>query len=150
MKKILIIIFVIGIVIFWFGEKRTFYHAGDGKFVTVWKTYGNVCYIIPSKYYGIVRPSEGYIQVTNTEGITLFFPQEMADTIVFTRFTEPIVVNSKTKNINFLNLKNAKERVHPILYRTDAKMTRDVKDSVNYLDIYVRENFAVNKKGERL
>jgi len=55
-RKLLFFALGITLLVTWFGESRKFFCLEDGNCVTVWKTF-NGCYIIPGKYYGIVKPS---------------------------------------------------------------------------------------------
>ncbi len=150
MKKIFLIIFIFGAILFWFGEKRKFYQFGNGKYITVWKTYGATCYIISGKYYGIIKPSDGYIQSPITDGIVLFSSKQLGDTIVYNSLYRVVPVNSKNKHIYFLDLNLVKERVYPYLYETTVKQAAEVKQGVKYLHVFIRDNYAIGINGKRL
>nr|WP_294988324.1 hypothetical protein [uncultured Sediminibacterium sp.] len=150
MNKIFFFILLVGVVLFWFGEKRKFYQFGDGKYLTVWKTYGGVCYIIPGKYFGIIKPSDGYIQSPITDAIVLFSSKQFGDTIVYNSLSSVTPVNSISKHIYFLDLNLEKERVYPFLYENTMTKATEVKQGVKYLHVLIRDNFAIGKNGIRL
>jgi len=84
MKRVLIIFILLLIAIpIWYGESRNFSCTDSGKCVTVWKTYNNVCYVIPDKYYGLLKPSSrNYIKTTNKSlGVDLIWTKG-SDTII--------------------------------------------------------------------
>lgn len=46
--------------------KRHFISNTDKtKYFTIWCRYGNNCYIVPGKYYGVFPPSNNYIKTVN-------------------------------------------------------------------------------------
>ncbi len=54
-------------------QSRSFYKLEEGKEVTVWKRIGGKCYVIPYKYYGIIKPISCAIESVNTGGVTLIW-----------------------------------------------------------------------------
>src|SRR4051812_43765911 len=119
MKKLIIIIIGCLLVLaIWYGEKRKFYPIGNNKFVTVWKTYNNVCYIIPDKYYGIVKPSANFLKTSNDNYVVLFFTQELPSHIIFWegRQGRNIEVDNKSKEkVVFVDYLSNKDSLHSML-----------------------------------
>ena len=97
-KKLIILLTLIAILFIYYGEERNFYCLSEGKCVTVWKTYGNTCYIIPYKYYGLYKPSGNYMITTNTNDIDIIW-ENNSDKIILTSDEESKIINSKAKQI---------------------------------------------------
>jgi hypothetical protein len=82
MKKLLIFFSVLLLIVIWNGESRKFYCLDNETCVTVWKTYNNACFIIPGKYYGIIKPSRNHIETTNTNLLTIYFSKELSQALI--------------------------------------------------------------------
>jgi hypothetical protein len=83
MKKMILFFFIVILLLFgWYGESRKFFCLEDGKCITVWKTYNNVCYVIPGKYYGLWAPSNNFIKTSNLNELTIFFTDELPNTLI--------------------------------------------------------------------
>jgi len=68
MKKIFLLfaIFLILSLYYFFDYKRHIIcDQEEQKFITIWTRFGNVCYIIPGKYYGLTKPSGNYIETAS-------------------------------------------------------------------------------------
>jgi hypothetical protein len=114
------------------------------------KQYNNVCYIIPGKYYGIVRPSRQYIESTNTNYLTIYFSAELPMAFVF-KSAEDVKVNSGVKNeFTFYDYIRDSSRFDKILYMPNAEKRSDIKADAAMMDIDVRENYAIDKSGKKL
>jgi hypothetical protein len=83
MKRLLLIFSILIIVVLiWYGESRKFFCLNNSKCVTVWKTYNNVCYIVPGKYYGLIKPSSrSYIKTTNVNNLDIIW-KSSSDSII--------------------------------------------------------------------
>jgi hypothetical protein len=153
MKKILIAIIVIGALVIWNGEKRKFYSVGDNKYITVWKTFGGVCYIIPEKYYGLVRPSVNFMETTDDNYIVLFFSKETPSHVIYwenRQNRELKIVNNSKDKVLFVNYLSNQDSLDKLLYKPDAKKVRDVKDNVEMLDIDIEQDYATDKTGKKI
>jgi hypothetical protein len=103
MKKILILLFCIVLIIVWFGESRSFFE-NNGKTVTLWKTYGNTCYIIPGIYYGLVKPSSiSYIKAFNISDAADLIWKNGSDTILVQLDKDAEIVNIKSDKTVLIN-----------------------------------------------
>jgi hypothetical protein len=151
MKKVLIslLAFVL-LVAIWFGESRSFFCLDNGNCLTVWKTYGNHCYIIPGKFYGVIKPQDNYIQSANTNTLTIFYAKELPKGIIFSSEQALEVKNDDKNQVSFYDYNRDKERYNHMLYKPGAKKVNDLKDDASMIDIYVLENYATDKNGKNL
>jgi len=153
-KIILIILLIVLLGLVWFGESRKFYYIDKGQFVTVWKTYNNTCYVIPGKYYGIIKPSDNYIQTSNVQYLTIYFSDKMPRTIIVRNQGTSkgsqggYVINNNSKN-DFI-IMNYSEKLESVLYKSDAVKMNDVSADAYLIDIYIKENYATDKRGKKL
>jgi hypothetical protein len=158
MKKALLIIFSsLLLVVVWFGEDRSFYCINNTVYVTVWKTYNNVCYIIPGKYYGLTQPSGSFIKTTNTNNITIFFSGYCYNELIFKREGDlsgdrPLQINNSHENhhYTFIDYDSDVKKWDKFFYKADAKRFNDVKDNADFVEIDIKENVATNKNGKKL
>ena len=151
MKKILLTFSVILILLLmWYGESRKFFCIDGNRCITVWKTYNNTCYIILGKYYGLFKPSENFIKTTNTNNITIFFSSELPNSIIY-RSDYPSKVNSNNKDkIIFYDYNSDTMKFNNLLYLPNAKNNNDIKESAGLMDIFIHDNYAIDKNGKKL
>jgi hypothetical protein len=151
MKKLIIIYaIIIASSILWFGESRSFFCLSNGKCVTVWKTYNDVCYIIPGKYYGIFRPANDFIKTTNSNNLTIYFTDEIPNAFIF-RSEQDIEINNDGKNkYVFYDYNQYKEKFDKVLDREYATKNSDVKNDAQLIDIIIYDDFALDKNGRTL
>ena len=151
MKRILIVfatLFFLGAV--WYGESRKFYCLDNGECITVWKTYNNVCYIIPGRYYGILKPSENFIESTNTNFLTIYFTSEIPNGIVY-KSEEPLrITNASKYKMIFYDYNSSIQKFDSILYKPHAKRNNDIKDDAWLMDLFIQENYVLDKTGKHL
>jgi hypothetical protein len=151
MKRILLSFgLVITLVVIWFGESRRFFCLEDGNCVTVWKTYNNVCYIIPGKYYGIVKPSEQHIESSNTNLISIYFSKELPNAFVFKSSGEVKIYDRGKREFSFYDYEKDTSRFDKILYMPNAVKRVDIKADAGLMDIDIREDYATDKFGKKL
>jgi hypothetical protein len=151
MKKILLFcILVIVLIVIWFGESRRFFCLEDGSCVTVWKTYNNACYIIPGKYYGIIKPSSKYIESSNTNLLTIYFSKELPRSLIVQCEQEVKINNEKTDAFTFYRYETDTNKCNNLLYLPSAKKRSDMKSVAGLMDIDIRENYALDKDGKKL
>lgn len=153
MKKIVVVFIIIAALLFWNVEKRSFYPIGGNTYVTVWKTFGGLCYIVPGKYYGLVKPSGNFIETTDDNYIVLFSSKESPSHIIYwenRQGRELKVFNELKDKILFVNYLSNQDSLNKVLYKPDAKKVRDVKSNVEMLDIDIEANRVFNKDGKDL
>jgi hypothetical protein len=150
MKKILIVaILILCLGAIWFGEKRKFFLIGT-EYVTLWKTYNNVSYLIPGKYFGLTKPSSGYIRTSNTNNLTLYISEKIPRTIIF-KNEDSVEVNtsSNKSDIVFEKYMNNPEKFHAILFNPGGHTYKDLSTDAHVLDIIIKENYAMNEAGQK-
>ncbi|MDQ0109432.1 hypothetical protein J2T02_004575 [Chitinophaga terrae (ex Kim and Jung 2007)] len=146
-KVILFFLIVVSFLFAWYGESRRFFCLEDGKCITVWKTYNNVCYVIPGKYYGIWAPSNNFIRTSNLNELTIFFTDELPNTWIV-QSKEELKVYNKAGFV-FLDYDEDSAKLRDILYKPDAKMFyKDLRFGASLINIDIKENYACNKDGK--
>jgi len=48
-----------------YAEHRKIIRLREGSFITIWKTIGGKCYIMPYRYLGLLYPPNDYIETRN-------------------------------------------------------------------------------------
>jgi len=151
MKKLLLCFSVIvAIALIWGGESRRFYCIGNSKCVTVWKGFGNVCCIIPGRYYGIIIPADDYIETTNSNLLTLYFTDKMPKVIIFQSMGLMKIKNADTTKVIFKDFNTDTAMFESLLYPPDSKKRSDMSGGAQLVDIVVHEFYAVDKDGKHL
>ena len=171
-KKRWIITFSILLLVIFFVEKRSFYCLENGKCITVWKTLNNVCYVIPYEYYGILKPSDNYIQTTNLSYISIYWSNDFPDDIFFAvspSYDLTRIVNNSSNKLTFNNIYYSqkeygeivlqnntgkrpsiiKEYYRNILYQEETKKRFDVRKNISFLEIDIAGNRLVASKSSK-
>ncbi|MCY1518567.1 hypothetical protein D9M68_532880 [compost metagenome] len=146
-KIILIIFLVIGLGLVWFGESRKFYCLDNDRCVTVWKTYNNTCYIIPGKYYGILKSADNYIQTTNIDNVDIIWSTEK--NVLVAGGASLKIVNNDSTELKMNNYKSNKS-YNDILYLDFDGNYHRYKKNVNYISLSIKENYARVQGGKKL
>lgn len=149
-----ILLLLIVLLLVWYDQSRTFYCLSNDKCVTVWKRLGGKCYIIPSKYYGVFKPSSDYIKTTNTQYLTFYFSNDIPNKMIVRNQGSSTgekrgyeIVNNLSEN---LEIAEYSDDYKAILYKPDAIKFKDVKTSTEYLDLDIKENYATDKTGRKI
>jgi hypothetical protein len=151
MKRILLYFLVLILFILaWFGESRRFFCLESGECITVWKTYNNVCFIIPGKYYGIFRPSGNYIETSNSNNLTIYFTREFPNSLIYKSENVLVTKNDIKQPFVFYDYNTDTSKFDEILYLPNAKKNNDLKDNAQFIEIFTHENFALDKHGNKL
>lgn len=148
MKRLLFVFLIlIVLTLVWYGESRRFFCVDNGNCITVWKTYNNVCYIIPGKYYGIIKPSQNFFQSTNTNNLTIFFTNELPNALIYKSDQDLKINNSNKDEFIFYDYNQDVKKFDTILYMPNAKKNNDIKSNASLMDIFIQEDYALNKDG---
>lgn len=149
-----IFLLLIVLLLAWYDQSRTFYCLSNDKCVTVWKRLGGKCYIVPSKYYGVFKPSKNYIKATNTQYLTLYFSNDIPNKMIVRNQGSSTgkkggyeIVNNLPEELEITEYSDAYKA---ILYKPDAIKFKDVKASTEYLDLDIKENYATDKTGKKI
>jgi hypothetical protein len=151
MKRVILFLFLfLASISIWIGESRKFFCLNDDYCITVWKTYNNVCFVIPGKYYGLVKPSTGYLQTSNSNTMTLYFSNELPNSLVFKSDQNLKVFSNEIDGYIFFDYSLNSEKFDSLLYITNPKKNSDIKDNVSLIDLFIPENYAIDKRGKKL
>jgi hypothetical protein len=128
---------------------RNFYSVDNKKIITIWKKANDECYIIPGKYYGFVLPEDGFIKISNDSDITFYWSDELLGEIIFKTESKYVLNNNdKLRMISYYDTsKYASLKV--VLYGEGPKKIDEVKDNVSIMMINIKENYAIDKKGQK-
>lgn len=133
-KSLIIIITILGFTYLIIDQSRSFYKLENDKEVTVWKRIGGKCYVIPYKYYGIIKPSGCYIETVNTSGFTLIWHQ--GKIVVNTDAKMKIIGNN---NCNLQDYMDNKLENNSLYLWNDAGVFK-LKSDLKYISIYILDN----------
>ena len=150
MKRVLLYLTVIIVLtLIWYGESRKFFCLDKGRCVTVWKTYNDVCYIIPGKYYGLLKPSSAnYIQTTNLSDVDIIWQRGSSGMIVSVDDNSKII-NQSSEQDKIVNYNIHKMYYDSLFTYFDGKYRRYNK-GLDYMSIFIKENYATDKEGKHL
>lgn len=135
---------------------RNTYCLSDNKCITVWKRTEGEVYIIPGRYESNNIPTISHIRTINKQFLTLYFSSEneLSNKIIVRdegnlesnqkRFT---IENDVTGEWEFFEYSDS---LKSILYEPGAIKFKDVKLSTDYIIINVEENYAMDKRGNKL
>lgn len=131
---------------FWYGESRKFVPFPNGKYVTVWKTYNNKCYVIIGKYYGLFEPSleYAYIKTTNVSlGVDLIWKTN-SNTIIAQMDSGSVLHSNPSTKVQIIDY-NLNRVYNDSLYTyfdTKLKVKR-YKKNINIVSIPINEMGAL-------
>jgi hypothetical protein len=149
MKKIfLYIVLPIIVLIFWLCENRKIYCV-DNRCVTVWKTFGGTAYVVPRRYYGLIKPSDNFIITENSnDDVTIYWSRELPNTMIFRSESQKQyhIINKDTTQLTIADYKSDVKKFHDILYKPDAKYHRDIKEGAHFIDMDIFENYVSGKQ----
>jgi hypothetical protein len=151
-RMLLLIIGVFLILIVMFSvcaeQNRSFYCLSEGKCVTVWKRYGDKCYIILDKYNGIFKPTDNYIKTTNTAFVDVIWTDDNRLLIDTDDNAEIIQPYSEKKLV--IERYSKDKVINDSLYTYfDGKYNR-YNEKVNYIRLYVKENYAADRANKKI
>lgn len=151
MKRFLLYsVIVIFLSVVWYGESRNFFCLDNGRCVTVWKTFNNVCYIIPGRYYGILRPSDNFIESSNSNFMTIYFTSELPNVFIYKSDQSLKIKNASKEKVVFYDYNSNIQKFDSILYIPNAKKNNEIKGNARLMDVFIRENYALDKYGKHL
>jgi hypothetical protein len=137
MKRLIKMFFLILLSVpIWYGESRSFEYSDKGNCVTVWRTYNNICYVIPGRYFGLLAPSSGenFIRTTNTSmGVDLIWVYGTKTVLAQIDSDSQIINNNpnKTTIINYNTNESYNDSVYT--YFDNTIKVRRYKKHVNFV-----------------
>ena len=93
---------------------------------------------------------KNYIQSSNTNTITIYISSELPNTIVYKSEQDLKVVSSDKKEFIFYDYRLEAEKFDSIFYIPNAKKNNDTKDNARLIDIFIQENYSIDKNGKKL
>lgn len=143
------------LIIFNFGctnQSKFYYCVNDNRCITLWKKDGGDVYIVPDLYFERSIPIKGYIKTVSTQAITFYFSDSLPNQVIVRNQSR----HNKNSGYEIIGPFNNKEFVQynesykSILYGDKNVKFNDVKNEVDYIDLVIKENYAINKKGEKI
>jgi hypothetical protein len=120
--------------VFFIIEDRKFIRINEKKYITVWKIFGR-CFIMPYKYYGLIRPDKNYIETTALNTVTIIYDRNSsADLVLFNNLNEPLNYNFDLFRLKFYTIDKQNE------FFKKYYCENMVCSEYNYVIIYSREN----------
>lgn len=139
---------------FYKGTRSFYCLPNDEECVTVWKKLDDSVYIIPGKYKDNAMPTASYIKTINGQMLTLYFTEQLPNKIIVRNegnYKDGIgsysLENKKDDEWQFVEFSN---QYQSILYKSDASKFEDVKVNTTYISINIKENYAVDKSGNKI
>jgi hypothetical protein len=134
----------------WFDQSRTFFKAANGAYITMWKRYGGTCYLIPGKYFGVTKPSDGYIETDNLNDLTIYYSNKLPNLILLRKESHNnyYIINPKDHKFLFEDYTSNIEKYKPIIYKKNSKQFSDVNEDAFFLTINIREGYASDETGK--
>jgi len=135
-KKRWILLGIIVLFLIYMTEGRRFHYTDDGRYFTVWKTWGR-CYTMPYKYYGLIKPSDNYIQTNYTADIDIFWTDSLPNDLIVRATDYRIgfyvkIFNKKPKKYFIYNYFDDEEKYKKMLFKPNL----DGKEYLNGIYIY--------------
>lgn len=146
-KIFLVFIGFIAILLLWYDQSRSFYCLDNERCVTVWKRIGGTCYVIPTKYYGIIKSSDNFIKTTNTSDLDVIW--ESPNYIIVAVDNKTEIINKNLKEFSIVNYNFAKSYNDSLYTFFDGEYLR-YKNDVDYISIDIKESYARDKDGKKL
>lgn len=149
-KAALFLLGTAGLGALWYGEGRRFYCVGNAQCLTVWKTFGNTCYLVPGHYYGLLPPTDNYIATTNTGDFTAYFSPVLPATAVF-KLSEPGRVINRTPNVfRWVAYETRAKTYDRLFFAKNATKANDLQPTTFLIEANLLEGYATGKDGKHL
>lgn len=131
-------------LLIWYGESRKFFKLTNGEYVTLWKTFGNISFIVPGKYYGLLPPSGNHLRTSNINSLSIYLKHDNIDTIYFNSLSDYTVNNSNKDDPFMIDLMVSTNQNARIFLE---KVKPEDFESWSMLRFDIRENYAMDEKG---
>lgn len=148
MKILAILIVFTGIIFICYDQSRSFFKATNGKYITMWKRWGGTCYLIPGKYYGIIKPSDGYIETRNrNEYIDFLWFTNGSNHLLYYGNVEDKIYNVNKADFIISNYLDNKQK-NDSLFTEKKGQYFHYKKGVTHLSINIFEGYASSEVAE--
>jgi hypothetical protein len=117
MRKVILVLICVVFGFVWYDESRDFICTDAGKCITDWKTYGHNRYIIPGKFYGLLKPSNSvnYVKAKYKSSGMVFIWKSGVDTLLAQIDSNDQIINNRQKGTLIMNY-NSKQEYYDSLY----------------------------------
>ena len=152
MKRILkvsvILVAIICVLFVWYDQSRSFFRAANGEYITMWKRYGGICYLIPGKYYGVVKPRDGYIETRNkNEYIDFLWLNNKPNDLLYYGNVNDKIYNKDRLPFRISNYLDNKQN-NDSLFTEKKGHYSNYKKGVTHLSINILEGYATDGTGK--
>lgn len=151
MKKIakgvlILIVMIVGMGI-WFDQSRSFFKASNGEYITMWKRLGGTCYLIPGKYYGLIKPGDGYIKTENkNESVAFYWKNNKANDLLYFGNLGDTIYNTDKTRFRIINYQD-NEQENDSLFTEKYGYYGRYKKGVVFLNLNILEGYAGSGSG---
>jgi len=131
-----------------FDSGNTTYCLSEDKCITLLKMQGGEAYIVQGKHKGNLELKKDYIKTKSTQALTFYFSDDMPGKIIvrnqgnFDNESGYELIGSQ--NNVFIEFD---EQLNNQLYSKNAKKFNEVNAGVNYIDLVIKDNYAIDKDG---
>lgn len=153
MKKIAVItLSLILIIIIWIGLERDVYRLGKNNIITIWKTYGNRCYVVSGKYIGLIPPTlRNHMVMTNRNQFTIFLTPDIPNGIIVQDLGRTIkFMNYDSHDPFFVDYYSDSSRLNKILFQDSVINVNRLKKHVIFFDANIKEGYVMDMNGRTL
>lgn len=148
LKAFIILVAIIGVLFLWYDQSRSFFKATNGESITMWKRYGGTCYLIPGKYYGIMKPKDGYVETRNkNEYVVFLWENNKPNDLLYFGDIEDKIYNTDKTHFRIINYLDNKQK-NDSLYIEEYGHYGRYKKGVIFLSINILEGYAGNGTGK--
>jgi hypothetical protein len=117
MRRVIFVLLGLLIGCIGYFESRDFICSDQGKCITDWKTYGHNRYIIPGKFYGLLKPSNSvnYVKAKYKSAGMVFIWKNGIDTLLVQMDSNNQIINNNQKGTLIIDY-NSKQGDYDSLY----------------------------------
>jgi hypothetical protein len=128
---------ILGVTYFVIDQTRSIYCLSNEKCITVWKRVGGSCYLVPERYYGILKPTE-YIKTENSNSLTILYDANSKyDFIILNDYGKRLEVITSDTKIKYFTYEERDDFIKKYF------INNRIKPRLKYLQIDIGENLAV-------
>jgi hypothetical protein len=95
-------------------------------------------------------PTKNFIESTNDNNLTVYFTSEMPHAFIFKSEQSFTINNDDKRKCVFYDYNQDTSKFDAIFYIKNAKKNSDIKNNAQLIDIFIHDNFAIDKLGRKL
>lgn len=148
LKLFLVFITITAVLFIWYDQSRSFFKATNGEYITMWKRYGGICYLIPGKYYGITKPNNNYVETENkNEYVDFLWFNNKSNYLLYSGNVTDKIYNTDNADFRIINYLNDKQ-TNDSLFMEKKGHYSHYKKGVARLGINILEGYASDGTGK--